>query len=76
MVLPVWTTMILTGQCGGMEGLGPGDRMFVRCRGGPSHSRLERYPPPLEIQERGGVYVLEDEGPPEEWCYQFVPDPV
>jgi hypothetical protein len=28
----------------------------------------------LEIQERGGLYVLFDDGPVEEWAYQFVPD--
>jgi hypothetical protein len=48
--------------------------MFVRCEGGPSISRLERYPPPLEVEEQGGIYVLVDEGPPEQWWYEFVPD--
>ena len=60
------------GQAGGM--VGQGDRMFVRCQGGPSMSRLERYPPPLEVEERGGIYVLVDDGPPEQWWYEFVPD--
>jgi hypothetical protein len=54
----------------------PGDRMFVPCDGGPSISRLERFPPPLEVPERGGLYVLEDDGPPEQWRYLFVPDPI
>jgi hypothetical protein len=46
----------------------PGERMLIRCDGGPSISRLERYPPPLEIEERrGGVYVLVDDGPPDRW---------
>ena len=49
-----------------------GERMLVWCSGGPSISRLVRYPPPLEIEEGGGVYVLVDEGPPEHWRYDFV----
>jgi len=51
----------------------PGERMFIPCQGGPSTSRLERYPPPREVVERDGMYVLEDEGPPEQWRYLFVP---
>lgn len=47
--------------------------MLIRCKGGPSISRLVRYPPPLEINESDGVYVLVDEGPPEAWTYDFVP---
>jgi hypothetical protein len=54
--------------------LRPGDRLFVPCEGGPSNSRLETYPPRLEIAEPGGTYVLEDDGPREEWRYLFVPD--
>jgi len=50
----------------------PGERMLIRCEGGPSTSRLERFPPPLEIEERGGTYVLDDDGPPEQWQYVFV----
>ena len=53
----------------------PGERMLIRCDGGPSQSRLVRFPPPLEISEAGGMYVLVDEGPPEHWHYDFVPDP-
>jgi hypothetical protein len=49
-----------------------GDRMLIPCAGGPSISRLVRYPPPLEIEERGGVYVLVDDGPPELWRYEFI----
>ena len=56
------------------EPLRPGDRLFVQCEGGPCRSRLERFPPPLEIEERGGTYVLMDEGEPAEWLYLFVPD--
>ena len=51
-----------------------GERMLIRCEGGPSTSRLERYPPPLEVDERGGMYVLDDSGPPEQWRYVFVPN--
>ena len=46
--------------------------MFVPCEGGPSISRLEIFPPPLEIEERNGIYVLEDDGPVEQWRYLFV----
>ena len=51
-----------------------GERMLLPCDGGPSTSRLVRYPPPLEIVERDGIYVLVDEGPPAAWRYEFVPD--
>ena len=51
----------------------PGDRMLVPCDGGPSQSRLVRFPPPWEIEERDGIYVLVDQGPPEHWRYAFVP---
>lgn len=49
-----------------------GDRMLIPCDGGPSISRLVRYPPPVEIEERGGVYVLVHDGGPELWRYEFV----
>ena len=52
----------------------PGDRLFVRCEGGPCQSRLELFPPRLEIVERGGTYVLIDEGLPPDWRYLFLPD--
>src|SRR5262245_51384975 len=45
--------------------LEPGDRFFVRCEGGPSTSRLEVFPPRLEVEETDGIYVLEDDGPRE-----------
>jgi hypothetical protein len=49
--------------------------MLIGCEGGPSNSRLVTYPPPLEIHERGGVYVLEDDDArPEAWRYLWVPD--
>lgn len=49
-----------------------GDRMFIRCEGGPCVSRLEVFPPRIEIREKSGIYVLVDDGPPEAWLYQFV----
>ncbi len=49
-----------------------GDRMFIRCEGGPCISRLETFPPRTEIRERSGLYVLVDDGPLETWIYQFV----
>lgn len=51
----------------------PGQRMLIRCEGGPSQSRLARFPPPVEVEEDEGLYVLVDDGPPEGWWYQFVP---
>jgi hypothetical protein len=50
-----------------------GDRVFIRCVGGPCLSRLETFPPRLEIQEKTGLYVLVNEGPLDAWSYQFVP---
>ncbi len=46
--------------------------MLIPCEGGPAMSRLVRFPPPLEIEENDGTYVLVDEGPPEVWRYDFV----
>jgi hypothetical protein len=54
--------------------LSPGDRLLIPCEGGPSTSRLETYPPQLEVPERGGTYVLDDDGPREQWRCVFVPD--
>jgi hypothetical protein len=51
-----------------------GDRLFVPCSGGPVQSRLERYPPRLEIEADGGVYVLVDDGPRDHWHYLYLPD--
>jgi hypothetical protein len=53
--------------------LRPGDRLLVACEGGPSASRLERFPPRLEIEEADGTYVLVDDGPRASWRYVFVP---
>jgi hypothetical protein len=56
-----------------MSTMEPGERMLIRCEGGPSASRLVRFPPPVEVDERDGVYVLDDDGPIEEWRYVFLP---
>jgi hypothetical protein len=32
------------------------------------------FPPRLEIAEKGDLYLLDDDGPLEEWLYQFVPN--
>jgi hypothetical protein len=47
--------------------------MLVRCEGGPAIARAVRFPPPLEIDVEQGTYVLVDDGPPEHWCYAFLP---
>ena len=47
--------------------------MLIPCDGGPSQSRLVHYPPPVEIEEHDGLYVLVDEGDPERWSYHFLP---
>jgi hypothetical protein len=49
-----------------------GERMLIPCVDGRDYSRLVRYPPPLELEEEDGLYVLVDDGPPHEWRYQFV----
>ena len=56
------------------EAVQDGERMLIPCVGGSGYSRLVRYPPPLEIPERGGMYVLVDDGPPHEWRYEFLAD--
>jgi hypothetical protein len=50
----------------------PGERMLIPCVGGHDYSRLVRYPPPLELEEDGGMYVLVNDGPFHEWRYEFV----
>jgi len=49
-----------------------GDRFFVNCEGGPCTSRLETFPPRVEIEGPDGLYVLVDDGPRAEWVYGFV----
>jgi len=50
-----------------------GDRIFIPCEGGPASTRLESFPPRLEVEERDGLYVLMDDGPRDQWRYLFVP---
>lgn len=56
----------------GFRVLDPGERMLLWCEGGPSIGRATVYPPPLEIDVEGGTYLLVDDGPIEQWHYQFV----
>lgn len=50
-----------------------GDRLFIRCAGGPTSTRLVTFPPPVEIEERGGMYVLNDDhANHDHWVYEFV----
>jgi len=49
--------------------------MLIECEGGPCRSRLEMFPPRLEIEEQGGMYVLNDDGPIFLWRYVFVAAP-
>lgn len=51
-----------------------GERMLIGCVGGPSSSRLVHWRPPLEVVDRGGMYVLQDDGPVDSWLYVWVPD--
>jgi hypothetical protein len=60
-------------QAGEFAALQLRDRLFIRCEGGPSTGRLERFPPHLEVRERDGTYVLVDDRPREEWYYLFIP---
>jgi hypothetical protein len=46
--------------------------MLLWCEGGPSIGRAIVYPPPLEIGVEGGTYVLVEDGPVEQWRYQFI----
>jgi hypothetical protein len=61
------------GDDGAVDEPGAGDRMLLWCDGGPAPCRVATWPPPLEIAEPGGVYVLVDVGPPADWRYIFVP---
>jgi hypothetical protein len=47
--------------------------MLLWCEGGPSIGRAVAFPPPLELEVDGGMYVLVDDGPLERWHYAFVP---
>ena len=48
--------------------------MLIWCEDGPSPGRAVQFPPPLELAVDGGIYVLVDDGPPEQWHYAFVPE--
>lgn len=61
-------------QSGERTTLEEGDRMLIACEGGPSTSRLDNFPPLLEVAEDDGVYVLVDDGPRDGWRYVFVPN--
>jgi hypothetical protein len=50
----------------------PGRQLLLRCVDGPARAWLETFPPRLEIEGRGGVYVLDDDGPVHRWTYRFV----
>jgi hypothetical protein len=54
--------------------LNTGDQMLIRCEGGPGLSRVEYFPPRLELRQPGGTYALVDDGPPHEWTYRWMPD--
>ena len=57
----------------GGRSLRAGQQLLIRCVGGPSRVLLETFPPRLEIEVPGGVYVLEDDGPIHLWTYRLVP---
>ena len=46
--------------------------LMIWCRGGRSSLKRVADPPPVEIEEDGGVYVLVDDGPMSDWFYEFV----
>ena len=46
--------------------------MLLWCDGGPAMVRAVHFPPPFEIAMDGGMYVLIDDGPVEQWRYEFV----
>ena len=43
--------------------------MLLWCEGGPNFGRATHFPPPFEIDAEGGMYVLVDDGPVEQWHY-------
>jgi len=49
-----------------------GERMMIPCRGGPVGWRAARFPPPLDTEVGGGLYVLVDDGSPHHRMYEFV----
>lgn len=53
-----------------------GDPMLIRCDGGATVWRTAIFPPAGELPVADGIYVLVDEGPPEQWWYQFISEAV
>ncbi len=49
-----------------------GAQLLIPCVDGPSSARLETFPPRIEIEVDGGLYVLADDGPVPAWRYHFV----
>jgi hypothetical protein len=49
-----------------------GSRLLIPCDGGPTRATFETFPPRIEFEARGGVYVLDDDGPVHRWRYHFV----
>ena len=48
--------------------------MLVWCEGGPAIGRGVRFPPPLELDVGGAIYVLVDDGSPQAWRSEFIAD--
>ncbi len=46
--------------------------MLIPCQGGSTGWRAATFPPPLEFETDDGIYVLIDDGAPDEWSYAFV----
>jgi hypothetical protein len=57
----------------GGRSLRAGQQFLIRCVDGPWRVRLETFPPRLEIEVPGGVYILEDDGSIHRWTYRLVP---
>jgi hypothetical protein len=52
--------------------MAPGCQLMIPCDGGPTPVRLEEFPPRIEIEAAGGVYVLADDGAVHAWRYHFM----
>lgn len=53
--------------------LSPAGRRFPVTTVASSSAASLTYPPPLEIDADNKMYVLVDDGPPEQWHYVFIP---
>ena len=73
MEMPLGGTRLPSAKYGARVTLERGERFFIPCEGGPSMSRLTTCPPPFEVEESEGMYVLVDDGPIEQWYYVFEP---